>query len=192
MNVTGARDEAAVWEHIDDSLTLAPYVRDPHIDIGSGGGFPAIPLAIVRGVHVTLVESIAKKARFLQEVVTELGLDATVLSARAEDAGRDPLHRELYASASARAVAEASTILELTMPLLAVGGVALLQRGKLSERERGALVDAALVLGAEIGEEIVLAGTDDKRIITAHKRAPISVRFPRRAGVPQKRPLCSS
>ena len=64
MNVTGARDEVAVWEHIDDALTLAPYVREPHIDIGSGGGFPGIPLAVACDVHVTFVESIVKKARF--------------------------------------------------------------------------------------------------------------------------------
>lgn len=190
VNVTGARDEAAVWEHIADSLTPAPYVRDPYIDIGSGGGFPAIPLAIVCGVRVTLVESVAKKARFLREIATELGLDATVLSMRAEEAGRDPHHREHYACATARAVAQASTILELTAPLLAIGGVVLLQRGKGAERERGALADAALVLGMEIGEEIVLEGSDNKRIIMAHKRTPTSVRFPRRAGLARKRPLC--
>lgn len=190
VNVTGARDEAAVWEHIADSLTLVPYVRDPHIDIGSGGGFPAIPLAIVSGVRVTLVESVAKKARFLREVATKLGLDAIVLSMRAEEAGRDPRHREHYACATARAVAQTSTILELTAPLLAIGGVALLQRGKAPEGERGALADAALMLGMEIGEEIMLEGSDDKRIIIAHKRAPTPVRFPRRAGIPRKRPLC--
>jgi 16S rRNA (guanine527-N7)-methyltransferase len=190
VNVTGARDESAVWEHIADSLTLAPYVRDPHIDIGSGGGFPAIPLAIVCGVRVTLVESVAKKARFLREVATELGLDATVLSMRAEEAGRDPCHRERYACATARAVAQASTILELTAPLLAIGGVALLQRGKAPEGERGTLADAALMLGMEIGEEIALEGSDDRRIILAHKRTPTPIRFPRRAGVPHKRPLC--
>jgi 16S rRNA (guanine527-N7)-methyltransferase len=190
MNMTGACEEIAVWEHIADSLTLVPYVRDPHIDIGSGGGFPAIPLAIVCGVRVTLVESVEKKARFLREVATELGLNATVLSMRAEEAGRDSRYREHYACATARAVAQASTILELTAPLLAIGGLALLQRGKATERERGALADAALVLGMEIGEEIVLEGYENKRIITAHKRTPTSVRFPRRAGVAQKRPLC--
>ena len=104
--------------------------------------------------------------------------------------GRDPLHRERYACATARAVAQASTVLELTMPLLKIGGRALLQRGNVSERERSALNDAALVLGAEIGEEIALAGSDEKRIIIAHKRTPTSLRFPRRAGVPEKRPLC--
>jgi hypothetical protein len=146
LNVTGARDEAEVWEHIDDSLTLAPYVRDPHVDIGSGGGFPAIPLAIICGVRVTLIESIAKKARFLQESCSELGVE---------------------------------------------GGTALLQRGRFPDRERCAVSDAALVLGAEIGAEHTLAGSEEKRILLVHKRLETSARFPRRAGVPEKRPLCA-
>jgi 16S rRNA (guanine527-N7)-methyltransferase len=190
MNVTGARDEAAVWEHIADSLTLVPYVRGPYIDIGSGGGFPAIPLAIVCGVRATLVESATKKARFLSEVAADLGLDATVLSMRAEEAGRDPKHRESYACATARAVAQASTTLEWTAPLLAIGGVALLQRGGFSERERSALGDAALVLGMAIGEEILHAGSDEKRVVIVHKEKPTPLRFPRRAGIARKRPLC--
>jgi 16S rRNA (guanine527-N7)-methyltransferase len=191
MNLTGASDEAAVWEHVRDSLTLAPYVKEPYVDIGSGGGFPAIPLAIACGVEVTLVESVAKKARFLEEIVKELGVQATVVNARAEDAGRDPSYRERFGSATARAVGTASAVLELTVPLLAVGGTALLQRGDLSALERNALADAALVLGVQIEDEIVLEGSEARRIVLAVKRKATPGRFPRRAGVPQKRPLCS-
>src|SRR5207245_1459053 len=141
-------------------------------------------------IHVTLIESIVKKARFLEEVGAELGLKVTVLSARAEEIGRDPRYREHFASASARAVASVSTVLELAIPLLTIGGTALLQRGSLSERERSALTDAALVLGAEIVEEHLLAGSEEKRIVMVGKRAATQARFPRRAGIPQKRPLC--
>jgi 16S rRNA (guanine527-N7)-methyltransferase len=166
-------------------------VKEPYVDIGSGGGFPAIPLAIACGIEVTLVESVAKKARFLEEIVKELGVQATVVNARAEDAGRDPSYRERFGSATARAVGTASAVLELTVPLLAVDGTALLQRGELSALERNALADAALVLGVQIEDEIVLEGSEARRIVLAVKRKATPGRFPRRAGVPQKRPLCS-
>ncbi len=199
-NLTAARDAVAVVAHVRDSLGLVPFVRDPHVDIGSGGGFPAIPLAIATGVRMTLVESVGKKAAFLREIASELGLAFDVVALRAEDVGRDATYRERFASASGRAVAGVTTVLELTIPLLAVGGVALLQRGRLSLAERAATSDAALVLGAAwtgefaVGEDGVEAfappGEDGRRLLVVTKVAPTGPRFPRRAGVPAKRPLC--
>ncbi|MGH7754946.1 MAG: RsmG family class I SAM-dependent methyltransferase, partial [Vulcanimicrobiaceae bacterium] len=72
VNLTAARDEAAVAAHVCDALTLLPYVRSPLVDVGSGGGFPAIPLAIASGAQVTMVEATIKKARFLQAAVDAL------------------------------------------------------------------------------------------------------------------------
>lgn len=198
MNLTAARTPEAVAEHVRDSLGLATYVRSPLVDIGSGGGFPAIPLAIATGCRATLLESVAKKAAFLREVAIELGLPVDVVCARAEDVGRDPVYRERFASATARAVSGITTVLELTVPLLVVGGVALLQRGSFGVPERIAANDAALVLGATIEREIALGpsdatgcGTsDERRLIVARKLLATDLRFPRRAGIPAKRPLC--
>lgn len=188
VNLTAARDREAVWEHIEDSLTLAPYVRGPLIDIGSGGGFPAIPLEIVTGVEMTLIESLEKKARFLRAAAERFSLPISVEARRAEEAAHDPALRERFACATARAVASGPAVLELTVPFLAPGGRALVQRGTLEERERQAMHDAALVLGARVSDEIVLSG--ERRLVIVEKLAATAARFPRRVGVPVKRPLC--
>ncbi len=199
-NLTAARDPEAVMAHVRDSLGLAAFVRAPHVDIGSGGGFPAIPLAIATGVPMTLVESIAKKAAFLRDVAAELELDVRVVCDRAEDVGRDPAFRERFASGTGRAVAGATTVLEMLVPLLAVGGVALLQRGRSSAAERAAVADAVLVLGASLESERVVTDDgvgdappsedDGRRLLLIRKTHPTGPRFPRRAGIPAKRPLC--
>jgi len=191
MNLTAARDEIALWEHIDDSLTLLPYAGSPHVDVGSGAGFPGLVLAIAAGVAVTLVESVAKKARFLEEAAVALELEVTVLNARAEEVGRDPRYRGQFASASARAVADAATVLEYTLPLLRPQGVALLQRGTIEARERSALADAALVLGGTVEEDVVLPGSRERHIVFVRKTGVTSARFPRRAGMARKHPLCA-
>jgi 16S rRNA (guanine527-N7)-methyltransferase len=186
VNLTGSRDAESVLEHVRDSLTLAPFARGPLVDVGSGGGFPAIPLAIVMGTVVTLIEATAKKARFLEAVVRELGLNAVVIPERAEVAAHDPNLRERFASATARAIGSAPAVLELTMPFLAVGGLALLQRGALPYAERTAAQDAAAALGGGLLEELeVLHG----RLLIIAKRRPTPERFPRRPGLPERRPL---
>lgn len=188
VNLTGADTPEELAPHILDSLTLVPYVQAPIVDVGSGGGLPAIPLAIATGMPVTLVESVTKKAAFLEAAIGTLGLGGRVIPQRAELAGRDPELREQFGSATARAVSTAPTVLELVVPLLKVGGVAVLQRGKMDARERNAVADAAPMLGAEIFDEIPLEG--ERRILLVRKAAPTPARFPRRAGVPEKRPLC--
>jgi len=191
VNLTAARSREAIFEHVRDSLTIAQYLSEPFVDIGSGGGFPAIPLAIATGYRGTLIEAVAKKARFLDDVVRELDLPLDLRILRAEDAGRDSTLRETFASATARAVASLPAVLELTLPLLKVGGLAVLQRGRLDDRERTAAVDAALVLGAVIEREIPIGpDEDERRVVLVRKVAATGPRFPRRAGIPAKRPLC--
>lgn len=190
MNLTAAREPAALAAHLIDAMTLAGDVDGPLIDLGSGGGFPGIPLAIASGQPVVLVDSIKKKAAFLAHALAELGLAGEAVAARAETLGRDPAYRERFRCATARAVASAPTVAELTIPFLCVGGKALLQRGVLDSRERSALADAALVLGAELVEERLLDG--ERRIVVLRKSAPTQNRFPRREGIPEKRPLCLS
>jgi len=196
LNLTGARSPVAIAEQIRDSLTVLPYVRTPLIDIGSGGGFPAVPLAIVTGWEVTLVESVAKKARFLEEVSARLGLLLRVVTARAEELARGSDYRERFASATVRAVGTAPSVLELAVPFLALGGRAVLQRGAVGPRERQAIAEAGLVLGAELLDEIVLEMDGPygvgRRILLFEKRMATPAQFPRRSGIATKRPLCSS
>ena len=190
MNLTAARTPEAIDAHVRDALFLVPHLRGPLVDIGSGGGFPAIPLAIATGIRCTLIESVAKKAAFLREVGAELGLDLVVLARRAEDVARDSDLRGRFATATARAVGPATTVLELTVPFLEVGGRALLQRGVELPGERQALSDASLVLGAEIEPELLDPRSEARRVVVVRKIAATGARFPRRAGVPAKRPLC--
>ncbi len=178
LNLTAARSAEAVEAHVRDALFLVPHVSGPLVDGGSGG------------VRCTLIESLAKKAAFLRDAGRELDLELEVLAKRAEDVARDPAYRATFATATARAVGPATTVLELTVPLLAVGGRALLQRGQERPGERQALADASLVLGAQIEAELVDPGAESRRVIVARKTIATGERFPRRAGVPAKRPLC--
>ena len=188
LNLTGAKDGAAFAVHILDALTLREDVESPLVDVGSGNGVPGIPLALATGARVTLLEPIKKRAAFLRQALATLAIDGDVVAARAEDAGRDPERREHYRTATARAVASAPAVAELTVPFIAVGGRALLQRGGLEAKERNAVADAALVLGAELVEERAVGG--DRRILVLRKTTATGPRFPRKNGVPAKRPLC--
>ncbi|MFN2528355.1 MAG: 16S rRNA (guanine(527)-N(7))-methyltransferase RsmG [Candidatus Baltobacteraceae bacterium] len=189
FNLTGAKTTAQLAPHLLDSLSIAPFVSGNLVDIGSGGGLPAIPLAIATGVEITMVESILKKAAFLRAALCELGLPGRVVSERAELAAHDPGLRERFAFGTARAVSTASTVAELLLPFLRVGGTAILQRGALEESERQSLADAALMLGGQLEDERTLDG--DRRILLVIKVAATPQKFPRRAGIPEKRPLCS-
>ena len=188
VNLTGAKSPAALVEHLLDSLTVLPYAREPFVDVGSGGGFPGIPIAMAAGIPVTLIEATAKKAAFLANALEELNLAGNVIQVRAEDAGQDDALRERFASGTARALSGVTTVAELLLPLISPGGVAVLQRGRLDERERGSLEDASLMLGARIESEVALQG--ERRILLLRKERPTPLRFPRRAGIPEKRPLC--
>lgn len=188
VNLTGAESAAELLPHLLDSLTAVPYVRAPLVDVGSGGGLPAIPIALASGIPVTTIESTGKKAAFLRAAAAELGLDVTVIAERAENAARQPEFREQFESATARAVSRASTVLELTAPLLRLGGAAVLQRGRMEEREINALADAAPMLGATVEDQVFLEG--ERRLVIVRKTAPAPGRFPRRPGIPEKRPLC--
>jgi 16S rRNA (guanine527-N7)-methyltransferase len=190
VNLTGAGSAAELVPHLLDALSLVPWCEGARtlVDIGSGGGLPGIPLALAGGLRPLLVEPIGKKAAFLREALLECELDGDVLAERAENAARDERFREVFDRATARAVSSAPTVAELTIPFLAIGGRALLQRGAMEPRERQALNDAALILGARVAEERLLDG--DRRVLVLDKTAAIGQRFPRRNGVPEKRPLC--
>jgi 16S rRNA (guanine527-N7)-methyltransferase len=188
LNLTGAKDGTAFAAHVLDALTLRGDVVSPLIDVGSGNGVPGIPLALATGARVVLLEPIKKRATFLAAALGTLGIDGEVVAMRAEDAARDPAFRGGFATATARAVASGPTVAELTVPFLAVGGRALLQRGSLDPLERNAVADSALVLGAELTAERPIDG--ERRVLVLEKRVPTGPRFPRKNGIPAKRPLC--
>lgn len=188
FNLSAARTADAIVEHLLDSLTVLPYVAAPYLDVGSGGGFPAVPVAVAADFGVTMIEATVKKARFLQSLPAALDIEVTVIPERAETAAHRPDLRGTFASATCRAVASANASLELTVPFLRPGGVAVLQRGSLEPDERSALEDAAMVLGGRFEREITLEGV--RRIVLVRKVAPSPARFPRRAGIPDRRPLC--
>ncbi|MDH2908691.1 MAG: 16S rRNA (guanine(527)-N(7))-methyltransferase RsmG [Candidatus Eremiobacteraeota bacterium] len=187
FNLTGAKSPAALAPHILDALTLLPEIEGRTLDVGSGGGFPGIPL-LLAGATVDFLESNAKKCGFLREQIAAFGLEAEVYCGRAEVLGHDPRLRERYDRAVARALSSATTVAEYLIPFLRVGGVALMPRGRAEEGEEAAIADASLVLGAEPLEDIRLEG--ERRIVRLIKRKPTSDRFPRRTGIPESKPLC--
>jgi 16S rRNA (guanine527-N7)-methyltransferase len=188
FNLTGARTPSELAVHLLDSLSVIPYLREPYVDIGSGAGLPAIPVAIASGMPVTMIESAAKKAHFLESVLDRLDLNGEVRYERAEAAGQREEMREHYASGTVRAVGSAPTVVELLLPFIGLGGAAVLQRGNRDRSDRTALDDASLMLGGYVEREDELA--DGRCIILVRKRTVTPRRFPRRAGVPAKRPLC--
>ena len=188
FNLTGAKSDAQIADHLLDSLTVVPYVGEPYVDIGSGAGFPALPVAIATGSEVTLIEATAKKARFLEFALEALQIPGRVVIERAEEAGHRSELRERFAAGTARGVGSAPTVAELLLPFIAVEGAAVLQRGQITTLEQRALEDAALMLGAVVEGETGLEGA--RRLVILRKRHATPERFSRRAGVPSKRPLC--
>lgn len=164
------------------------------IDVGSGGGFPGVPLAIARPRwDVSLLDSLRKKQATLQSISTELGwTNVRVLCGRAEELARDVGHRESYDLAFCRAVGRFSTVLELTLPFLKVGGMALLHRGHEGPGELASANAVLAKLGGTGGPTFSyrIPGLDlDRFIICIEKSSQTSEVFPRRPGIPSKKPL---
>ncbi len=184
--------------HFLDSLSCAaatgPLNNRSLIDIGSGAGFPGLPLKIAfPDLQLTMVESTEKKARFLELVKEELGLTGVAIIAdRAEVVGHSPDHREKFDWAAARAVADLRVLVELCLPLVRVGGYMLAQKGENAEVETAAAATAITTLGG--GEAaltpIRLPETEQTHtLIVIPKVEPTDGRYPRRVGIPAKRPL---
>ena len=165
------------------------------IDVGSGGGFPGLPLAIAfPEMDVTLVEATGKKVDFLEHVIACLELpNARAIHGRAEDIAHDSKHREVYDIVTARALASLPALVELCLPFLKVGGVLIAPKSADVEQEVDAASNALAVLGGET-KGILLPDPDspvptNHRLVVIRKVAPTPDAYPRRAGVPSRRPL---
>ncbi|WP_298821242.1 16S rRNA (guanine(527)-N(7))-methyltransferase RsmG [Chloroflexus sp.] len=197
FNLTAVRDRPAmIRRHLLDSLWLArDWYRLPAnlIDIGSGAGFPALPIKILYPtLPVTLVEATGKKADFLRYVIDCLGLSGTrVINERIETVGHDPAERERYEVVTARAVAELRVLVEYALPLLQVGGRLLAPKGRDPEAEIAAARPALRLLGGELSycQPVHIPGEEPRSLVVISKVAPTPDRFPRRVGIPARRPL---
>lgn len=183
--------------HIEDSLKLLDFVDLPAgtrlVDIGSGAGFPGLILAMARPeVEVTLVESDAKKSQFLNMVREELGLArVSVICRRVEEIGQDPLWRESFDFCTSRAVAAMNIMLEYGLPLIKTEGRLLLWKGRSFQDEIEKAQIALLALGGVLEDiyHYTLMEELDRVIISLRKKCSTPDKYPRRVGVPSKRPL---
>ena len=165
------------------------------IDVGSGAGFPGLPLAIARpDLRMVLLDSLGKRVTFLNEVIATLGLSQVrAVHARAEDAARDPALRERFDVAVARAVAAAPVLMELLLPFARVGGQALCYKGPSAEEELLAGSRAARWLGGDALRVLPVDVPDQPEwrhcVLACAKRQPTPARYPRKAGTPERDPL---
>jgi 16S rRNA (guanine527-N7)-methyltransferase len=200
-NVIGTRDlRGILLDHILDSLSC--FLFDPLrsarrlADVGSGGGLPGIPIKIVAPeLEATLVESTAKKARFLRRAVETLSLEGTtVTNARVEEVARTGAHRGAYDIATVRAVARLSVVAEYCVPLLKVGGYAISMKGRLENDELSEGERAAEKLGARVSALIRVPRLSEiekkeRCLVIIEKAGETPGEYPRNVGVPAKKPL---
>ena len=199
FNLTAIRDvEGIRSKHFLDSLSCSLAWKEQHprrlIDVGTGAGFPGIVLKLIYpAMKLTLVESVGKKANFCSHIVQLLELEnVEILSARAEDIGQDPRHREKYDWAVARAVAVLPVLAEYLLPLVRVGGGILAQKGESGAAESNLAQNAFKLLGGQLRQlvKVELPGVADERtLVVIDKIAATPRSYPRKAGLPSKKPL---
>ena len=197
INLTAIiNEEDIILKHFVDSLTILKYIdnRDKIIDIGTGAGFPGMPIGVVNSdVKITLMDSLNKRIIFIDTVIEELKLqNVKTIHARAEELARNKKYREQYNVAVSRAVANLSTLVEYMLPFINVGGNCICMKGPNVQNELSEAKNAIKELGGEIKivDKIILPGTDyERNIIVIKKIKTTKEKYPRRAGIPSKEPL---
>ena len=196
INLTAITDDREIIiKHFVDSLTIAKYIPENAylIDVGTGAGFPGIPVKIFRkDVKVVLLDSLNKRLNFLNEVINELGLEnIETVHGRAEDAGNNPKYREKFDIATARAVANISTLSELCTPFVKVNGVFVCMKAN-AEEEIANAQNALKILNVkeENREQFKIEEIDSERTIIIYRKTDKTPKqYPRKAGTPAKQPL---
>lgn len=183
-------------KHFVDSLTVLKYINDDDkvIDIGTGAGFPGIPLKIMKeNTKITLLDSLNKRINFLNIVIETLNLrNIQAIHGRAEEIARNKLYREKYDVAVSRAVANLSTLTEYMLPFVKVGGKCICMKGANVNEELERAQNAIKELGGEIErvDNFYLSDNDNERnIIVIKKVKETNPKYPRKAGTPSKEPL---
>lgn len=197
INLTAIIEKEEIeLKHFYDSLTISKYIKSGSslIDVGTGAGFPGIPLKIKdESIELTLLDSLNKRLIFLEEVEKELELKNVVnIHGRAEDYGKDKKYREKYDYATSRAVARLSVLVEYLLPFVKVGGYCICMKGPNIEEELKDAEKAIKVLGGEIEkiDNFKLENDDNERnIIIIKKVKNTPKQYPRKAGIPTKEPI---
>ena len=185
------REEVIIKHFVDSAIGVDKLSTGKLIDVGSGGGFPAIPIKIMRpDIEVTMLEATGKKCEFLKTVVKELNLEKTqVINIRAEDAAKNAVYRECFDFCTARAVARLNTLLEYCLPFVKVGGKFVAYKGDAEEEIKEA-ENAIKILGGKIKESYFYELDGAKRaLITVEKVKNTPPKYPRGNGKERKSPL---
>lgn len=196
MNLTAITEPYEILQkHFIDSLTILPYLEDNTriIDVGTGAGFPGIPIKIAsNNISITLIDSLGKRIHFLEEVITTLQLtNINIDHVRAEEAGKDKKLREQFDIAVSRAVAPLVTLVEYLLPFVKIGGKCICMKANKTE-EIESSYKAIRTLGGEIEkiEEFALPDSTIKRtLIIIKKTTKTPNQYPRKPGTPSKQPI---
>lgn len=196
INLTAITDEREVIKkHFIDSLTISKLIKENTevIDIGTGAGFPGMPLAITKKINVTLVDSLNKRINFLNIVKESIDLkNVNTIHGRAEDIGQNEKYREKFDYAVSRAVAPINVLLEYMLPLVKVGGYCLCMKGPKVLDEMQGIENVAEKLGGKYIklEELEIPGEESrKNVIIVKKVENTNKKYPRKPGMPAKQPL---
>ena len=191
-NLTTITDPSEIeLKHFKDSLTVLDYIKegDRVLDLGAGAGFPGIPLRIEKDFELTLIDSVNKKVNFMNEVIEILGLsNARAIHTRAEDFTKE--NREAFDVVVSRAVANMSTLSELCLPFVKVGGLFIALKGPKADEEVKAAANALEILGGEVikMEELDLDGNERVNVIVKKVRS-CKKTYPRGQNLPKRKPL---
>lgn len=191
-NLTSITDSEEIKiKHFEDSLSVLPYIKEGNrvLDIGAGAGFPGIPLRIEKNFDLTLVDSVNKKVNFMNEVIDKLDLsNARAIHTRAEDFAKE--NRESFDVVVSRAVANMSTLSELCLPFLKVGGIFIALKGPRADEELEAAQNAIKILGGQVKEIERFKIDDNDRVnIIVEKIHPTKKKYPRGKNQAKKNPL---
>lgn len=197
INLTAITDpKEIILKHFIDSITIAPYLKNAQsiLDIGTGAGFPGIPLAILENSKdFVLMDSLNKRIIFLQEVIQNIALTRVqAIHGRAEELGKEKEHREHYDLVTSRAVAKLNILLEYMLPFVKVGGRCICMKSQEIEEELEEAKQAIELLGGKLErvDEIILPESDVKRkIIVIQKVGQTPIKYPRKPGTPTKEPI---